>query len=183
MSLSVNQVFVEIPFRVFAGGIAQPLVQNIRRGLSDACFLEHRELHAIGESTEILDFFFRALLLIEVIGGEAQDHKAFILVRGVHLFQTLVLPRIAALARGIYHQYDFACVLIFKVDNLFAVERAYVYVEINHRLISADRRLLSEQCQQENSEHSFHVWSLFRLKFYKNYTEDYKLVQHIVGTA
>ena len=94
----------------------------------DADFGEHGESHIVFCGAECFDLEVGAGFLgAEVVGGEAEDGEAFVLVFGVHGFEAGVLGGVAALAGDIDDEEDFAGVL-GEVD-IFAVDVVHGEVE------------------------------------------------------
>lgn len=111
-AIAGNQVFVEVPLGARARQLDEVGEQGVGLSAFDAALGEHRELHPKGVGAKLGNLLTRVgLLLAEVVGREAQDDQAAFFVLGVERFQALVLAGVAAIARGIDHQYHLASVL------------------------------------------------------------------------
>ena len=93
-------------------------------------FLEHRELHLVGQATEFLDLFFGARLLAhEVVRRETEHDETVITVVLVELLERIVLWRIAALGRRVDDEYDLAGVGLTEIDDLIRRKSAEILIE------------------------------------------------------
>src|SRR5205085_10398378 len=122
----IDQVLVEVPARRLAAARAREIaIQRIRL---QRALREHREVDGVLVDAELRDLLVRAgLLAAEVVHRKAEHHQAAVAVFAEERLQSVVLRRIAALARGVDDKKYLARVVAQGLRAF--VERLHVAIE------------------------------------------------------
>ena len=116
-AIAFNQVFIEIPARLFSGQLGKLFEQGVGILAAHRAWRQHGEGNPIVDVTDFRGFTFVAGFLEKIVGWKPDDLEALITVPLIKRFQATELRRESTVTGGVDHQQYFICKVAAKVHG------------------------------------------------------------------